>query len=267
MRAVRRWLCGALVSARHAAFLAQEWLLGSHSCVRKRDLPLRLLPRPRVSPPVGHVSRHHSAERVGFEPTDPHGSTTFKAVAFVRSATAPGSKCRVVARKYVSPIAHGTQRRPQCHRGPPIERPRGTEKHRVDRFQVHGTSHRCATSSAQTRASATAPSHVLSSTDCDPNSHRLGQRLMQMLPVSSGSWVRTSPAPTCEVVRHRGHRHGAAGTRATGRNAPTSLPDRAAQPVDPLAGGVPAGLGLTASGGSVLAGGRVGAEELHVLDL
>ena len=30
------------------------------------------------------------AERVGFEPTDPRGPTAFKAVAFVRSATAPG---------------------------------------------------------------------------------------------------------------------------------------------------------------------------------
>ena len=34
------------------------------------------------------------AERVGFEPTDPCGSTTFKAVAFVHSATAPGTTLR-----------------------------------------------------------------------------------------------------------------------------------------------------------------------------
>ena len=34
------------------------------------------------------------AERVGFEPTDPCGSTTFKAVAFVHSATAPGRTLR-----------------------------------------------------------------------------------------------------------------------------------------------------------------------------
>jgi hypothetical protein len=33
-----------------------------------------------------------AAERVGFEPTDPCGSTVFKTVAFVRSATAPGAR-------------------------------------------------------------------------------------------------------------------------------------------------------------------------------
>jgi hypothetical protein len=38
---------------------------------------------------VSDVSRHHRAERVGFEPTDPGGSAVFKTAAFVHSATAP----------------------------------------------------------------------------------------------------------------------------------------------------------------------------------
>src|SRR5207245_1280177 len=45
----------------------------------------------------------------------------------------------------------------------------------------------------------------------------------------------------------------------------TRLPrlDLTAERVDPLVGRLPLGLGVAAAGGSVLAGGRVGAEELH----
>lgn len=57
------------------------------------ELPPHILSRDAPSAGLGHRSRVRqddtNAERVGFEPTDPCGSTVFKTVAFVRSATAP----------------------------------------------------------------------------------------------------------------------------------------------------------------------------------
>jgi hypothetical protein len=58
------------------------------------------------------------AERVGFEPTDPRGSTVFKTVAFVLSATAPrlgeatgrrpaGGGLADLAAEAVDPVAGG----------------------------------------------------------------------------------------------------------------------------------------------------------------
>ena len=60
---------------------------------------VQIPPSPLRSPGLaGRSSRSGlqmvAAERVGFEPTDPCGSTTFKAVAFVHSATAPGATLR-----------------------------------------------------------------------------------------------------------------------------------------------------------------------------
>src|SRR5690606_2876795 len=102
---------------------------------------------------------------------------------------------------------------------------------------------------------------------------RLGQGVRSPEGPAAGPTARAPgarPVPTTECPVGPAQRPSPVGpTPATADRPGPVQPsaDLAAQALDPLAGLAPAEVGITATGRALLAGRRVGAEELHVLDL